>query len=456
MLEKKAGKPMISVIMPCYNDEKYVALAIESVINQTYTDYEFYVIDNGSTDRSLEIINQYQKYITKIIHIEKNTFISCWEPYQCCSGNYIATMSSNDIWLPDKLEKQIEALRQNESCVACFTWAEDMQEDSKPIHGNTVFKTQNMLRSEWLYKLLTAGNCLAYFSALVEAEIWRSVWMPNAYYQLGDYLLWIKILFQYDIFVVPEVLLYMRKLDKSMSSRSLKSANRTANETCAIFRWTFENIPDDLYKETFGKYFYDLNACTPEELLCEKLMTLQRFTELNMYCGEIFLYWYYTYYEKMWSVLEKKYNITYFSLLDELGSIGLRATVEAFTKSKKGVEETKNQLIGKLIQKTDYEYVKEYFDEEEREQVQLLKESYEMILTLDGKILATQEVFQLAKDILQGMENISLILQKYGLVFEKKEYCELQELLSDKTQLCEKDADIFALCYQRFLEKMAL
>ena len=67
MLEKKAGKPMISVIMPCYNDEKYVALAIESVINQTYTDYEFYVIDNGSTDRSLEIINQYQKYITKIM-----------------------------------------------------------------------------------------------------------------------------------------------------------------------------------------------------------------------------------------------------------------------------------------------------------------------------------------------------------------------------------------------------
>ncbi len=109
--------PKVSVIMPCYNVEKYVAEAIESILNQTFTDFEFIIINDGSTDNTAQIIRQYAKQDKRIKFIDnkKNSgFIATSN--QCldlATGEYIAKMDSDDISLPERLAKQVEFLDAN-------------------------------------------------------------------------------------------------------------------------------------------------------------------------------------------------------------------------------------------------------------------------------------------------------------------------------------------------------
>ncbi len=109
--------PKVSVIMPCYNVEKYVGEAIESILNQTFTDFEFIIINDGSTDNTANIIRQYAKSDERIKFIdnEKNSgFIATSN--QCldvATGEYIAKMDSDDISTPERLEKQVKFLDAN-------------------------------------------------------------------------------------------------------------------------------------------------------------------------------------------------------------------------------------------------------------------------------------------------------------------------------------------------------
>ena len=106
--------PRVSVLMPAYNVEKYVGEAIESILNQTFKDFEFIIINDGSTDNTAKIIKEYAKKDKRIkfINNKKNQgFIAalneCLDVAKC---EYVAKMDSDDISLPNRLEKQIEFL----------------------------------------------------------------------------------------------------------------------------------------------------------------------------------------------------------------------------------------------------------------------------------------------------------------------------------------------------------
>jgi len=100
---------MVSIIMPVYNSEKYIGKAINSIINQTYADWELIVINDASEDKSLKIIEGYLDKRIKIIKNEVNmgVAISRNKGIQIASGRYIAFIDSDDCWKKNKLEKQI-------------------------------------------------------------------------------------------------------------------------------------------------------------------------------------------------------------------------------------------------------------------------------------------------------------------------------------------------------------
>lgn len=118
----------VSVIMPVYNDELYVGKAIESILNQTYKNFEFIIIDDGSTDHSLEIIKryQYQDGRVRIFSLRKNMGISYALNLgiQKARGKYIARMDSDDISLPRRLATQVSYLNNNRNVVAVGGQAE--------------------------------------------------------------------------------------------------------------------------------------------------------------------------------------------------------------------------------------------------------------------------------------------------------------------------------------------
>lgn len=104
-------KPLVSVILPTYNREKFLKRSIESILNQTYTQFELIIIDDGSNDNSLQLIHQYAQKDNRIIVLankkNKGISISRNRAYKYAKGRYIMPMDSDDRALPEKLEKQV-------------------------------------------------------------------------------------------------------------------------------------------------------------------------------------------------------------------------------------------------------------------------------------------------------------------------------------------------------------
>lgn len=107
---------LISVILPVYNGEKYLKEAIESILNQTYTNFEFIIIDDGSKDSSLEIIRDYEKEDERIVVVSrenKGLIATLNEGIEKARGKYIARMDQDDISLPQRFEEQLKYMITN-------------------------------------------------------------------------------------------------------------------------------------------------------------------------------------------------------------------------------------------------------------------------------------------------------------------------------------------------------
>lgn len=107
--------PKVTVLMPVYNSENYLKESIEGVLNQTFKDFEFLIINDGSTDRSVEIIQSYDDDRIRFINNQDNKFYMkrLNEGIEIAQGKYIARMDSDDICLPERLQKQVEVLDKN-------------------------------------------------------------------------------------------------------------------------------------------------------------------------------------------------------------------------------------------------------------------------------------------------------------------------------------------------------
>jgi len=132
------GKPpLVSVLMPAYNCEQYIAEAIESIIQQTYTNWELIIVDDGSTDSTAQIIKSYQTKDERIIlyQFSENKGIpfarnKCLE---LAKGEYLGNLDSDDIALPQRLEKQIQFMEQNLEIGICGTWAKAINDNNQEI-----------------------------------------------------------------------------------------------------------------------------------------------------------------------------------------------------------------------------------------------------------------------------------------------------------------------------------
>jgi glycosyltransferase involved in cell wall biosynthesis len=149
--------PKVSVIIPSYNHEKYVREAIQSVLEQTYQDFEIVITDDGSRDRTVSIIKSFTDPRIKLFYFPKNrgAAVAVNHCIAEASGEFIALLNSDDAFVPKKLEKQVEFLDKNPKIGAVFSYAQFIDEDSKDItntehHYAKVFLQQNRSRFEWL------------------------------------------------------------------------------------------------------------------------------------------------------------------------------------------------------------------------------------------------------------------------------------------------------------------
>jgi len=158
MIENKA--PLVSVILPVYNCEKYVREAIESVLNQTFKDFELIIID-GSTDRIEEVIKPYlaDKRVKYQKQIGKGCAAACNQGYKVAKGKYICFQDADDISLPTRLEEEVRILENNRDIELVFSHAIFLDDNDRPMSVWGGIGKEGVIPSkEAFYKLYVEGN----------------------------------------------------------------------------------------------------------------------------------------------------------------------------------------------------------------------------------------------------------------------------------------------------------
>jgi glycosyltransferase involved in cell wall biosynthesis len=224
---------IVSIITPCYNCEQFIAQTIESVFAQTYQKWEMMIIDDCSTDGSIEIIKKYylRDARIKLFKTEHNSG-SPVSPrnigVQCAQGRYIAFLDSDDIWLPDKLEAQIKLFGRGYTAIV-YSYYEKISENG--IRCKRIIKSPK----ETTYNKLLKGNCIGCSTAMYDTiKVGKHYFLPV---QNEDYAYWLSILkkgFVARNTNTVEVLYRIR--NNSVSTNKLTAAKWTWN----IYRKTLK------------------------------------------------------------------------------------------------------------------------------------------------------------------------------------------------------------------------
>jgi glycosyltransferase involved in cell wall biosynthesis len=217
---KNTSMDKVSVIVPVFNNELHLQEAVNSILEQTYRELEILIIDDCSTDRSREIIEDLTKTDNRIkpIYLSKNSGAAAArnEGIKQSTGRYIAFLDSDDLWLPQKLEKQIEFAKANMAPLTftSYQWKPKEETDSSIINS---YKSVN-------YKNLLKYNCIGCLTAMYDTQICGKQYMPNTP-QRHDWGLWLAITRQFGPAKgLEEVHAIYRTGHNSLSSNKWKSA----------------------------------------------------------------------------------------------------------------------------------------------------------------------------------------------------------------------------------------
>ena len=217
---------MISIIMPAYNAALYIEEAIQSVLYQTYQDWELLVIDDCSSDRTPEIIKFYIKKDSRICYVRNECNLGVADSrnkgISIASGEWIAFLDSDDSWRLDKLQKQIDYI-QNLDAYFIFTGSSFMDENSRSL--NYYLPVPNRIT----YKELLKQNIISCSSVLIRRSIIKDYPMENASYLHEDFAVWLRILRDKNIYAygINEPLLIYRVSSNSKSGNKIKAGIMT-------------------------------------------------------------------------------------------------------------------------------------------------------------------------------------------------------------------------------------
>jgi len=205
--------PLVTVLMPVYNAEKYLREAIDSILNQTFRDYEFLIIDDGSTDESNSIIKSYKDERIRLIENGQNIKLIATlnKGIDLARGKYIARMDADDISLPERLQRLVDFMEANSDTGLCGSFLNVMGSNNDRV---VKFRTTH---EEITFRLFFT-NCLAHPTIMLR----KSVLTDNNLHYPGslhaeDYSMWVKMSRLTRLAVIPEVLLTYRVHDSNIS-----------------------------------------------------------------------------------------------------------------------------------------------------------------------------------------------------------------------------------------------
>lgn len=220
------GLPLISVVMPVYNREQYLKESIESILNQTFTDFEFIIVDDQSTDSSWQIIQEYANKDSRIVAIKNTGKKGCYPARNCghrlAKGKYIAVMDSDDIALPQRLQTQFDFMEQNPDIDICGSWLKSFGTEEKV--------TQTLEKHEDIRDLMFFSCAVPHQTAIYRITKQKPFYSED-YASAQDYELFCRKINDLKFANIHNVLLLYRIHKNQISSASTKEQNYNVDIT---------------------------------------------------------------------------------------------------------------------------------------------------------------------------------------------------------------------------------
>ena len=213
----------VSILLCAYNAEAYIAEAIESTLAQTYRDFELIIVDDGSTDGTLDIIRSYKDERIKVIEGRHDYIGSLDLGLKHCQGEYIARMDADDIMEPNRIERQVALMDSRPDIAVCTSWAQAFGDVDKTI-GNFVEGEVENISTQFLL-----GNFLIHPTSMLRRSfLIRHRLRYKEYPYAEDFKLWTDIARLGGCFyVIPETLLRYRITQGQVTNAHREEQNAT-------------------------------------------------------------------------------------------------------------------------------------------------------------------------------------------------------------------------------------
>ncbi len=224
----------VSVLIPCYNHQDFVSQTINSVMNQTFSDFELIVIDDGSTDNSVAVIKELQnKYKFRFIsRSNKGLVPTVNELLSYSRGEYYVLFASDDVMLPNRLERQVAFLDSNPEYAVCHSCTEWIDTQGRFMKTDCICNP-----SGYIFPELLKGNFIIAPSAMVRKSVLDDVGIYDESLQIEDYDMFLRIAHKYPIGYLQEVLVQYRQHGDNSYNNPTKFRLMNENVYKILSKW---------------------------------------------------------------------------------------------------------------------------------------------------------------------------------------------------------------------------
>lgn len=233
------SQPLVSIIIPCYNHERYVQDCIQSVIDQTYSNIELIIIDDGSKDNSVQLIEglikECQSRFTRFeFRSRPNKGLSATlnEALEWVQGKYVACIASDDMLMEDKTEIQVAYLESHPDTVAVFGNVELIDNDNKPVGS---IKSQSGPRS--FKSMMLEGTRISAPTQMIRTDAIRKTGGYKENLLIEDAYMWLKLSEIGNLYVLNNTFALYRRHDSNLSS-SFEKMQRGRLEFIKEFKYS--------------------------------------------------------------------------------------------------------------------------------------------------------------------------------------------------------------------------
>ncbi|MCL4338850.1 glycosyltransferase [Patescibacteria group bacterium] len=244
--------PLVTVFMPVYNGQRYIRESVESILTQTFKDFELLIVDDASTDKSVRIIESFNDTRIRLVKNKKHLGLAKirQKGVDLAKGKYIAFLDCDDIALPQRLSKHVSYLDSHKEVYVAGSWVEIIDEQGK--------KTGQVWRHaespELIKAILLFRNCISQSSVLLRKECFNAEHYRADNWPAPDYDLWIRLAGKFKMINIPAVLTYYRKHPQNMSGDAKKE---------------IDDCTTKIMKENLGRL--DINVL-PQEVRIHRLL----------------------------------------------------------------------------------------------------------------------------------------------------------------------------------------